>query len=172
MGSLLAPNGCTLQRLRVLGLCLLLLMPGGVRLAQSNSAADDVIALAPQTIKADTAGVLRLDLRFPPGYHLNPRAPLHYTVQPSGTGLTLAEADRSGTTIAPPLPLVIPFQASAGTYQSLLHLEITFYYCREDDTGVCAIQEVRWHVPVHVSPEASNNEVVVSYAADVPAIQK
>lgn len=170
MWRILAPAGAALQGLRALGCLLLLLLSGGTALAQSSSVGDDVIALAPQTIQAGTAGALHVRVHFPLGYHLNPRAPLLYTVQSSGAGLTIAEADRSGETIAPPLPLVIPFQAAAGTHQGTLHLAMTFYYCREDNTGVCVIQDVRWQVPVHVRPEASNRAVVVSYAAEVPAV--
>lgn len=170
MDSLRAPSSSTLRCLCALGF--LLLLRSGAPLAQSPSVADDVISLAPQTIQAGTAGALRLSLHFPPGYHLNPRAPLLYSVQMSGAGLAVAEADRSGETIAPPLPLVIPFQAAAGTHQGTLHLDVTFYYCREDNAGVCVIQDVRWQVPVHVRPEASSSEVLVSYAAEVPEVQK
>ena len=49
---------------------------------------------------------------------------------------------------------------------------MTFYYCREDDTGVCVIQSVRWQVPLHIDPNGSASEVVVSYKAEVPAVQK
>jgi hypothetical protein len=49
---------------------------------------------------------------------------------------------------------------------------MTFYYCREDDTGVCVIQSVRWQVPLHIDPAGSASEAVVSYKAEVPAVQK
>ena len=49
---------------------------------------------------------------------------------------------------------------------------MTFYYCREDDTGGGVIQSMRWQVPLHIDPEGSASEVVVSYEAEVPAVQK
>ena len=49
---------------------------------------------------------------------------------------------------------------------------MTFYYCREDDTGVCVIQSVRWQVLLHIDPNGSASEVVVAYKAEVPAVQK
>lgn len=148
---------------------LLLLWPGAQLMAQP---ADDVISVAPQSLTAGAPGALRLALHFPAGYHLNPRAPLLYEVQITGAGLTIAEADRQGQSVAPALPLVIPFQTLEGTHQTTLGLEVTFAYCREDETGLCVLQAVRWQVPVQVSPEARNQEVVVSYEAEVPAVQK
>jgi hypothetical protein len=49
---------------------------------------------------------------------------------------------------------------------------MTFYYCREDDTGVCVIQSVRWQVPLHLDPDGNVSEAVVSYKAEVPVVQK
>jgi hypothetical protein len=134
--------------------------------------ADEVIKVAPQQVKAGAAGKIRIQLQFPEGYHLNPHAPLHYSVSLSGAGVTIAEADRLGQTIAPPLPLVIPFQAVAGTHQATAIIDMTFYYCREDDTGVCVIQSVRWQVPLHIDPSGSASEAMVSYKAEVPEVQK
>jgi len=138
----------------------------------TNFEADEVIQVVPQQIKAGAAGKMLINLHFPEGYHLNPRAPLHYSVGVSGTGVTIAEADRMGQAIAPPLPLAIPFQVAAGTYQATATIDMTFYYCREDDIGVCVIQSVRWQVPLHIDPAGSVSEVVVSYKAEVPTVQK
>jgi hypothetical protein len=49
---------------------------------------------------------------------------------------------------------------------------MTFYCCREDDTGVCVIQSVRGQVPLHIDPNGGASEAVVSYKVDVPAVQK
>jgi hypothetical protein len=138
----------------------------------TNFEADEVIQVAPQQVKAGAAGKILINLHFPEGYHLNPRAPLHYSVSVSGEGVTIAEADRMGQAVALPLPLVIPFQAAAGTHQAMADIDMTFYYCREDDTGVCAIQSVRWQVPLHIDPSGSTSEAVVAYKAEVPAVQK
>jgi thiol-disulfide isomerase/thioredoxin len=138
----------------------------------TNFEADEVIKVAPQQVKAGAAGKIFINLHFPAGYHLNPRAPLHYSVSVSGEGVTVAEADRMGQAIAPPLPLGIPFQTAAGTHQATASIDMTFYYCREDDTGVCVIQSVRWQVPLHVEPDGSASEVVVVYKAEAPAVQK
>ena len=50
----------------------------------TNFEADEVIKVAPQQVKAGAAGKILINLHFPEGYHLNPRAPLHYSVSVSG----------------------------------------------------------------------------------------
>lgn len=160
----------------MLGVLMSLMLPPGFLLAQAPSTADDfeaeLIEVLPQHIKADTAGQLVIDLQFPEGYHLNPHAPLHYDIGVHGEGVHIAEADRIRQVIAPSLPLVIPFQTSAGTHQSTAAIAMTFYYCREDDTGVCVIQSVRWQVPLHTAPDQATSQATVSYKAEVPVIQK
>jgi hypothetical protein len=133
---------------------------------------EQVITVAAQQVTAGTTGRLLIDLRFPAGYHLNPQAPLSYRVQVSGTGIDIAEPDRQCNTIAPPLPLAVPFRAVEGIHQATVEIDLTFYYCREDNTGVCVIQSVRWLVPLHTVPDGSAAEPVVSYQAEAPVLQK
>jgi hypothetical protein len=131
-----------------------------------------VITVAAQQVKAGTTSRLTIDLRFPDGYHLNPQAPLSYRVQVSGTGIDIAEPDRQFNTIAPPLPLAVPFRAVEGMHQATVDIDMTFYYCREDNTGVCVIQSVRWLVPLHTVPDGIAAEPVISYQAAAPVLQK
>ena len=86
--------------------------------------------------------------------------------------MSIAGSDRMGQAVAPALPLAIPFQAAAGTHQATADIDVTFYYCREDDTGVCVIQSVRWQVPLHIEPDGNASEAVVSYKAEMPVVQK
>jgi hypothetical protein len=51
-------------------------------------------------------------------------------------------------------------------------IDMTFYYCREDDTEECVTQSVRWQVPLHMAPDGRSSEAVVAYKAEVPAVQK
>ena len=171
-----------LIRLLVLGLLILAILPRGKLMAQSHAPvralefpdfeADEVIKVAPQKVKAGAAGQIRINLQLSEGYHLNPLAPLHYSISVSGPGMTIAESDRMGQTIAPPLPLAIPFQAAAGRHQAAVDIDMTFYYCRADNTGVCVMQSVRWQVPLHIEPDGRTSEAVVSYKAEAPAVQK
>jgi hypothetical protein len=176
------PQRFPLIRLLVLGLLIFAILPQGELIAQSYAPirapefpdfeADEAIKVAPQKVKTGVAGQMRINLQLPEGYHLNPRAPLHYSISVSGAGMTIAESDRIGQTIAPPLPLVIPFRTAAGTHQATADIDMTFYYCREDDTGVCVMQSVRWQVSLHIEPDGSASEAVISYKAEAPVEQK
>jgi hypothetical protein len=176
------PQRFPLIRLLVLGLLIFAILPQGELIAQSYTPirapefpdfeADEAIKVAPQKVKAGVAGQICINLQLSEGYRLNPRAPLHYSISVSGPGMTIAESDRMDQTIAPPLPLAIPFQAAAGRHQAMVDIDMTFYYCREDNTGVCVIQSVRWQVPLHIEPAGSTSEVVISYKAEAPAVQK
>ena len=140
--------------------------------SDTNFGDEEVMQVAPQQVKSGAAGKILIHLQFPEGYHLNPRAPLNYSVSVSGAGITIAESDRMGQAIAPSLPLAIPFQAAAGPHQATADITMTFYYCRADDTGVCVIQSVHWQMPLHTDPAGSASEAVVSYKAEAPVVQK
>ena len=134
--------------------------------------ADGAIAVPAQQIRAGAAGHLTINLELPNGYHLNPRAPLTYIAKVSGAGLHIAESVRRFRAIAPSLPLSVAFQAAPGEHQATIDIEMTFYYCREDDTGVCAMQSVRWLVPLHTTTSGETVQPVLSYKAEAPVINK
>ncbi|MBM3224865.1 MAG: hypothetical protein FJZ47_13820 [Candidatus Tectomicrobia bacterium] len=141
--------------------------------ADSHASVDEAesILVALHTVQAAAPGRIRIDLSFPPGYHLTARAPLHYDITSSGTGLHLAASERTGELTAPSLPVLLPFQTSSGTHHVTLHVALTFAYCREDDRGVCVLQPVRWQVPLHITPDSKTSEVRLTYAAQVPVLQ-
>jgi hypothetical protein len=111
-------------------------------------------------------------IELPEGYHLNPRAPFTYRVDVIGNGISIAETYQQFRAIALPLPLRIPFEAMSGEHQAMLDVDLTFYYCREDDTGVCAIQSVRWHVPLQTGDKDVNGEPSISYRAEPPEVNQ
>jgi hypothetical protein len=69
------------------------------------------------------------------------------------------------------LPLAIPFQAAPGGHEAKLVIDLTFYYCREGDTGMCAIQSVRWNVPIRIAETRAAAMLMVSYTAVAPETQ-
>lgn len=130
------------------------------------------IEVPPLQVKAGQPGQLGIHIELPKGYHLNPRAPLTYRVDVMGNGIAVAEAHRRFQAIAPPLPLSIPFVAMSGEHQAMLDVDLTFYFCREDNTGVCAIQSVRWNVPLQTVDEEVKTEPSISYRAEPPKVNK
>ncbi|MEE8290089.1 MAG: hypothetical protein V3R80_01300, partial [Candidatus Tectomicrobia bacterium] len=66
----------------------------------------------------------------------------------------------------------LPFQAAAGRHQAALDIDMTFYYCRKDNTGICAIQSVRWNVPLQTVDDGTTDQPEISYTAEPPVVQK
>jgi thiol-disulfide isomerase/thioredoxin/DNA-binding beta-propeller fold protein YncE len=128
---------------------------------------DEVIRVPSQTIKAGAEGQLVVNFELPAGYKLNPRAPVHFTVYVHGDGIQVPDSGRPLSAHAIEFPLTIPFQTSAGIHRAELDIEATFYWCREDDTGVCMIQSVRWHVPVETSETDGNRLLSLSTMAQL-----
>jgi hypothetical protein len=139
---------------------------------ETSFGVEEVIHVAPQPVKAGKTSHITLQLDLPAGYHLNPQAPLSYLIEIRGKGISMAEEDRRFHGAVLSLPLTIPFQAAAGQHQAVLDIDLTFYYCREDNAGVCAIQAVRWDVPLHTVDDSTAVEPVISYKAELPGVKQ
>ena len=113
------------------------------------------IQVAPQRLRAGGAGTLVLDVALPAGYHLNPSAPHRYRVSVEKGSAQLALVDPPGGARLlknPRLPLRVPLRAlAAGPAE--LRIQLTLYYCREDNTGTCRLNTLVWRAPVEVTDE-------------------
>jgi DNA-binding beta-propeller fold protein YncE len=130
--------------------------------------------LVSQSLRASNDAALIAQIELPPGYHLNPAAPQRYRVSiESGAqqlGL-LSETElgaighdkvvsRSQKNL--PLPLRIPIRTFE-TGKAEIRLQLTLFYCREDNTGTCRIKTLVWRVPVEVANDAgAPNEIKVA----------
>ena len=140
--------------------------PAGAAIVQGNDNGPNAeqITLAPQRIRAGSKGSLIVNVDLPAGYHLNPAAPQRYRVSvesgPSQLGLwseTITgaighdqEVRRSAKDLK--LPLHLSFQAfEAGAAE--LRIQLTLFYCREDNTGVCRIKTLAWRAPIEVTTD-------------------
>jgi hypothetical protein len=136
-------------------------------LSESESGPNaEEIKLAPQILGAGNDAALVAQVELPPGYHLNPSAPQRYRISvengPRQLGL-LSETElgaighdkvvsRSLKNLQ--LPLRIPVRTFA-TGNAELRLQLTLFFCREDNTGTCRIKTLVWRVPVEVKNDAS-----------------
>lgn len=128
------------------------------------------IKLSPQRLRAESTGTLNIDVALPAGYHLNASAPQRYEVRIEQgeahvvLGEPASEAASIGQANAPKvlrstakdlkLPLRLPLRALAPGVANL-RLQLTLFYCREDDTGTCHIKTLMWRAPVEVTSQAS-----------------
>jgi DNA-binding beta-propeller fold protein YncE len=116
------------------------------------------IKLAPQSLQATSEGTLILDVALPAGYHLNPSAPQRYkvSIENGAQHLTLLDGqpNTAHTTKDLRLPLRLPLRAlEAGAAE--MKIQLTLFYCREDNTGTCQIKTLVWRVPVKVAAETN-----------------
>jgi thiol-disulfide isomerase/thioredoxin len=126
------------------------------------------IKVAPARVHEHAKGDLVVSVELPAGYHLNPAAPQRYQVHvengPEHFGFFSAtilgaighEGGASKTAKDLKLPIRLPFQAFAAGAASL-RVQVTLFYCREDNTGVCRIKTLVWRVPVEVTSEVAKN---------------
>ncbi len=135
--------------------------------SESGPNAEEV-KLAPQILSSGHDAELVAQVELPSGYHLNPSAPQRYRVSVE-SGLhqlgLLSETEpgvighdkvvsRSLKNLQ--LPLRIPVRTfEPGNAE--LRLQLTLFYCRQDNTGTCRIKTLVWRVPVEVRNDASRS---------------
>ena len=113
------------------------------------------IKFPPQRLRAGTSGLLIINVELPAGYHLNPAALQRYrvTLESDATALALDPKTAIRSTRDLKLPVQVPLQAvskgSAG-----LRIQLTLFYCREDNTGTCRIKTLVFHAPVEITDDA------------------
>jgi thiol-disulfide isomerase/thioredoxin len=128
----------------------------------------EALTLPPQTVQAGTEGRLVIRFELPPGYKLNPAAPIGYEVRVHGEGIQVPNSGRPQSAHVIELPLTIPFRTLPGAHRAALDVDATFYWCRSDNTGACMIQSTRWHVPIETADTTGRQQLTVSATAQVP----
>jgi DNA-binding beta-propeller fold protein YncE len=129
------------------------------------------IILASQRLRANQDGTLVVQVELPAGYHLNPMAPQRYrvSVETGGPQIGLVSSSATGTAGRERevkeisknlrLPLRVPFRALEAGKAELL-VQLTLFYCREDNTGTCRIKTLVWRAPIEVAIDtAASNEI-------------
>jgi DNA-binding beta-propeller fold protein YncE len=121
--------------------------------ASSSGPNAEEIKLAPQSLRAASNGTLVLDVALPDGYHLNPSAPQRYkiSIEDGAQHLLLADDSRTTTRTMKDLqfPLRLPLRTlDAGAAE--MKIQLTLFYCREDNTGTCRIKTLVWRAPLTV----------------------
>jgi len=114
--------------------------------------------LPAQRLRADGDGALVIDVSLPAGYHLNDAAPQRYRLSiENGAEYLAFEGDaktiaRSAKDLR--LPLRLPLRTRAAGAAEL-RVQLTLFYCREDNTGTCKIKTLVWRAPVEVTNDGN-----------------
>ncbi len=131
------------------------------------------VILVLQRLRANQDGAVVVQVDLPAGYHLNPMAPQRYrvSVESGGQQVGLISSSVTGakgrdrevkeTSKNLRLPLRIPFRAyEAGKAE--LRVQLTLFYCREDNTGTCRIKTLVWRAPIEiVTDTVASNEIKI-----------
>jgi len=132
------------------------------------------VKLASQTLRAGSKAELVAAVELPAGYHLNPAAPQRYRVSvesgPHQIGIvsdTELGAIGHDSNLSRSLKnLSLPLRLPIWTFEpgkAELRVQLTLFYCREDNTGACRIKTLVWRLPVEVvSDPAAANEIKVT----------
>jgi thiol-disulfide isomerase/thioredoxin len=155
--------------------------------AQPDMKADEymkTVSVGPNASEADApaqrlavgdGGALVLDVALPAGHHLNTAAPNRYKVfteegryyitfgKPGNVPANATPAHPVGVSDTAKdmrLPLRIDLRGLEPGHVSL-RVEVTLYYCREDETGVCRVKTLLWRVPVEVTDAAGAPREIV-----------
>ena len=135
--------------------------------AETESAPNaEELVLASQQVRAGTDGTLSIHVELPANYHLNPMAPQRYYVSVEkgfpqlsvftlgGSGPVIKSKETKQTSKSIKLPLLIPF-ATSEPGEGELKIQVTLFYCREDNTGTCRIKTLVWRAPISVVKDPS-----------------
>jgi hypothetical protein len=128
-------------------------------------------------VKAERGAIrLAVTLEFPPGYKVNPLAPLTYQVDRVTAGSEKAADTASGpvrqTVLGKPTPvkppaasfeIVLPVDAPVG--RDVLRVTVNYYYCRDGADGICKAGSAAWVVPVEAAADAANSTVPLRHRA-------
>jgi DNA-binding beta-propeller fold protein YncE len=140
-----------------------LVLYGVERFAPEDDGFAGTVVRAEPVQLAPGAGTVLVDIGFPPGYKVNDLAP--FTMQWHSDGIADFGADAERSIVAPEFPVEVAADFVAG--EGLVVGDVTVYYCTIEAQSLCLIDEVRFEIPVEVSPGGAGS-VTVSY--EVPAL--
>ena len=131
-----------------------------------NPLDDSVIILEPQTISPGK-GNLVIDIQMPEGYKLNGQAP--FTVNSTNTDVVvLSDEFVTYREVLPELPVRLPINFLEG--ESTFTTDVTIYWCEAIMEELCFIERVTFEVPITISADADNSDIVLPYELVPPAV--
>lgn len=116
-----------------------------------------------QILSIGNDGKLIVDVKLPAGFHLNPNAPqrLKATIEQDALVVLFDDNAKTKTTKPKQLPLSLPVKFLK-TGVAELSVQLSVYYCREDNTGECKIKTLMWQVPVEVVNDKGKREITLN----------
>ncbi len=120
------------------------------------------VAAAGGAVRASKTAALRLNLRLPDGWALDPRAPLRYRVAEADGEIRFVERTRKAILERPKLPAKIEFTAQPGHCD--VALELDYSYCAAG-AARCRTDSARVLVPIEISTQTRRASFDVTLSA-------
>jgi hypothetical protein len=106
---------------------------------------------------------LRVSLKLPPGWKINPIAPMSYWLDsPREAGVADRTAFGRARLAEAATEFEIPVRVS-GSGQDELQVSLAYYYCQTKDEGICKIGAVVFHLPLKISDEGSATPIALEH---------
>jgi hypothetical protein len=115
-------------------------------------------------VRSGKPAEIRLDVRLPKGWQLDPATPLRWRFTEIWAGFSFTK--RKELLLSPKLPIRIPFQAATGATGARLAVDLRF--CRKSDPKTCSTASADYLVVVQGDEKESNVKVPVTVMADAP----
>jgi hypothetical protein len=127
------------------------------------------VAVDPVEVKpADGKIELNVRLNLPPGYKINPLAPMRFRVDfAKESGIVRRDGFTGPIKLdVPTTEFAVPLPVSSEEGQDELRLYVNYFYCREGAEGTCRTGSVAWNVSIRVSKGASENQIPLSLTVE------
>jgi DNA-binding beta-propeller fold protein YncE len=118
------------------------------------------------TLVAPGPGTLTVDVALPVGFKLNDIAPFTMDWSVDGDAVTLGP-DADASIVEPTFPLTVPAQFTTG--RATLSVDLTVYYCSDDATALCFIEQVRLEIPV-ATDGAAGSDITLRHRIAAPEL--
>jgi DNA-binding beta-propeller fold protein YncE len=130
-----------------------------------NQAGDPDVTLPEQTVAAG-AGEIVLALTLPDGFTINSLIDSFTTFSSDGDHILFDEDDL--TSIVDETTIRVPVELVAG--EDTLYADLTLYYCRYGEEGVCLIETVVFEAPLDIQPGGESDEIVIEHTVELPEL--
>jgi thiol-disulfide isomerase/thioredoxin len=129
--------------------------PKPVKVAEPKVPVEEVKVKAARVKSQEGKIALAASLKLPPGWKINPIAPMSYRVNAEGNeGPVVREGLGTPIQVTPPsdqFEVAVPVSAATGKDQVAVQLQ--YFYCQEGNEGLCKMGTVRWEVPVELAAD-------------------
>lgn len=107
--------------------------------------------LAPQNIPPTGELTVQIQLPLPPGYKLNPDAPIEYLLEASGEDKPFQQVG----SVAKPTER-ITFNTPSGPWIAgkQVRISVKYFACLEKSQGICIVKSQIWEIPIQADPAA------------------